>query len=506
MPNSSVVIERLKHIRRLTFEIPDPGVYLLTGSNGSGKTSLLACLRRIGYPRAFARQFPASLISNNVDSFTSARVTYHCDDVQVSYTYEGNRWNPKPKAGGEVLERMGYEGVHYVGATADRITPKPEDFAARRVKAASAEIISAANRIFGTEKFSALRTINLKRGVIDPVFLLQKPTPPGARAQYFSERNFSLGELCVLKLVRDLLTWPEGSLVLIDELELALHPKAQIQLYDYLCDVAAAKNLTVIFSTHSVSLIKSAPRSSLIFLEESNGEIIAKPSCFPTYVLGHLAYDEERAPDTVIYVEDEAAEAYVDSLIRLCMPVLYPPERNLPEPSIRIVPIGGYDAVLRFLTRHGDLLPRTTTAWALLDLDVQEETLAEWHENNDYEKLAAFERIRARVSFLPTTPEVGLMEFIRNNRAAAEQALRDAFRDPQLGFRERDLGAPIEPARGRIRKQYKAAVGSVVNFLDGRFSIGEGAIRRTLYSTLARQFFRENRGDALALLGPILRP
>lgn len=506
MPTSSVVIERLKHIKRLSFEIPRPGVYLLTGSNGSGKTSLLACLRRIGYPRAFARQFPASVISDNVDSFNSARVTYHCDDVQVSYTYEGNRWNPKPKAGGEVLDRIGFEEVHYVGATADRITPKPEDFAARRVKAAPADIVSAANRIFGTDKFTALRTINLKRGIIDPVFLLQKTTPPGARAQYFSERNFSLGELCVLKLVRDLLTWPEDSLVLIDELELALHPKAQIQLYDYLCEVAAAKNLTVIFSTHSVSLIKSAPRSSLIFLEESNGEIVAKPNCFPTYVLGHLAYDEERAPDTVIYVEDEAAEAYVESLIRLSMPALYPPERNLAEPSVRIVPIGGYDAVLRFLTRQGDLLPRTTTGWALLDLDVQEETLAEWRDTKDYEKLAAFDRVSNRVRFLPTTPEVGLIEFLRNNRATAEQALRDVFRDPQLSFRERDLGKAIDPAKGRIRKQYKAAVGTVVEYLQGRSPIGEVAIRRHLYSTLARQLFRENRGAALDLLGPILRP
>ncbi|RSE77940.1 AAA family ATPase [Achromobacter denitrificans] len=505
MPTSSLVIENLKHIKRLAFSIPKPGVYLLTGSNGSGKTSLLACLRRIGHRHAFARQFPASQISPNVDSFDSASVTYCCDNEHVSYTYGGSRWSPKPKAGGVVLQNMGYPEVHYVGATADRITPRPEDFAPKRVKSAAPEIIAAANRIFGTDKFTALRTINLKRGVIDPVFLLQKPTPPGTRTQYFSERNFSLGELCVIKLVRNLLTWPEDSLVLIDELELALHPKAQVQLYDYLCEVATLKNLTVIFSTHSVSLIKSAPRSSLIFLEERDGEIISRANCFPTYILGNVAHDEERVPDVVIYVEDDAAEALVETLADLSMAVFYPPEQNRTAPSLRIVPIGGYDAVLRFLERQGDILPRATAGHALLDLDVRDEVLADWQERQAYDRLAAFDRIRDRVRFLPTTPEVGLIQFLRTEKPIAEAALREAFRDPQLSFREQDLGAPIDPAKGQIRRQCKAAVAHVVQYLAARRHIGDAAIERVLYGTLARHYFRRDRRAILELLGPILR-
>lgn len=47
-------IENVKNITYMEFDIPNPGVYLLTGSNGSGKTTLLTALHRLGFGNAFA--------------------------------------------------------------------------------------------------------------------------------------------------------------------------------------------------------------------------------------------------------------------------------------------------------------------------------------------------------------------------------------------------------------------------------------------------------------------
>ncbi|MBO9096613.1 MULTISPECIES: AAA family ATPase [unclassified Rhizobium] len=52
-----IEINNIRNIKKLRFNIPDRGVWLLTAGNGAGKTSLLACLRRIGHPTAFPFTF-----------------------------------------------------------------------------------------------------------------------------------------------------------------------------------------------------------------------------------------------------------------------------------------------------------------------------------------------------------------------------------------------------------------------------------------------------------------
>jgi ABC-type cobalamin/Fe3+-siderophores transport system ATPase subunit len=71
---ASIEITGLKHIASLNFEIPRPGVHLLAGPNGVGKTTLLACLRRIFDSNSFRRHFATSRASDQLDRFESAVV------------------------------------------------------------------------------------------------------------------------------------------------------------------------------------------------------------------------------------------------------------------------------------------------------------------------------------------------------------------------------------------------------------------------------------------------
>lgn len=215
--SNTIQIKNLKHIHTLDFEVPKPGVHLLSGSNGAGKTSLLACLRRIGYSNAFAQHFRPSQVSKSLDSFEKAEIIYTVNDRQVTYAYAGERWVPRPRSANSLLQNFGYPAVIYVGATADRITPRPEDFKPARIKQAPQALRDAVNKILETDKFDALKYINLTPGGGNPAFVLQVKAPP--QAEYISERSLSLGELCVLKLIRSLIACANNSLILIDELE-----------------------------------------------------------------------------------------------------------------------------------------------------------------------------------------------------------------------------------------------------------------------------------------------
>ena len=257
MPGS-IEISKFRNIRKLHFSIPDRGVWLLTGGNGAGKTSLLACLRRIGYANAFPVHFPTSLKSKTLDNYTDGSITYEINGEKVEYAYRGQRWTPRPRSNADLFTKFGYSSVVYVGATADRITPRPEDFDPKYVKQVGGEIVQTANSIFETSKFSDLRKVNIARGTGNEAFVLALNTSPKT---YHSEKHFSLGELCVLKLLRTLSDVSNNCLIIVDELEMALHPRAQINLLRYLEAEAEARSLTIIFSTHSVTLLKSVDRN-----------------------------------------------------------------------------------------------------------------------------------------------------------------------------------------------------------------------------------------------------
>jgi recombinational DNA repair ATPase RecF len=101
--SGTIKISNLRNVGSMEFELPSQGVWLLTAENGGGKTSLLACLRRIGYRNAFPVHFPVSVESTNLDDYNGASVTYVLDEEEVEYAYRGERWAPRPRKNSQLL-------------------------------------------------------------------------------------------------------------------------------------------------------------------------------------------------------------------------------------------------------------------------------------------------------------------------------------------------------------------------------------------------------------------
>lgn len=484
----------------MRFEMPGQGIWLLTAGNGAGKTSLLACLRRIGNANAFPIHFPSSLESENLDNFGGASVTYSINGEDVEYAYRGARWAPRPRKNSHLLRNFGYPSVVYLGANADRLTPRPDDFVPRRTRPAPQTLISAANQIFETSKFNNLKTINLTTGVGNQAFLMKTSDEP---VQYHSEKHFSLGELCVIKLIEGIRECPNQSLVLIDELEMALHPRAQIKLYNYLEKASRDKNLTIIFSTHSTSLLKSVPRTKIIYLDrDSSGKIEVVRNCFPTYAIGNITLGEEKAPDVVLYVEDEVAKSIVEPIVKLALQHRFAANNLFPD--VRVVPIGGFDAVTQFLTHHGVLLPPGTRAFALLDNDVRVETVQGWQDNGKHQQLANFQRLGRKLDYLPWTPEVGIVRFLREKRAQVEQKLRETLGTHLLWLDQAHLERADGLTGADLRRRSKQIVADIASMIS--VAIGEDIdmATRIICQEFAKDQFENNRQEILSILLPKL--
>lgn len=495
-----VRIKDLKNISNLEFEVPSPGVYLLSGTNGAGKTSLLACLRRIGFKNAFAKHFPVSEQSDKLDDFSNARIIYEVNGREVEYSHAGQRWVPKPKRNSNVLSEFGFSSVIYVGATADRITPRPEDFDTKRIRGVGQDIKVAANSIFETDRFDGLRYINLTRGSANQALVLKRGS--GSVSEYFSEKNFSLGELCVIKLLQQLSSCDQGALVLIDEIELALHPRAQVNLFHHVKKVADDKGLTVIFSTHSVSLIKTADRRKILHMAKNGGGVELISGCFPTYAIGDMALDEESLPDKIVFTEDEAAASIAKVFVKAYNLSAY--ANQTCYPTVHVVPVGGFLSVIRFLDSSDAFLPRMTQASALLDRDVQEETLVDLRRNQNHEKLQEFQRQQARTFFLPFTPECSMVEFLIDFHDQARQLLRDEFQDHRLDIPNCFGQVPMEPG-GEQRRLAKSAMQRFFTAISENLAdMGEREFQKKFYEIFAKWYFDNNKDEVMRLIGRTL--
>lgn len=374
-----------------------------------------------------------------------------------------------------------------MGANAERVTPKPGDFEPRFVRAASPRIKAAMNRIFSTNKFDNLRQVNVTRG-INPAFVM------AFGDDYYSEKNFSLGEICVLKLLKMIEDVPARSLILIDELEMALHPSAQVCLFLYLREVSKERNLTVLFSTHSVTLIKTADREEIIFLARENGVIRQVRRPYLSQVLGGLAHIEEKSADIVLYVEDEAGEACLRPLLDLVLAEKLRSNSAI-SPTWHIVPIGPFARVVDFLEQHKLLHRPNIASYAVLDRDVKDENVAQWEASKNYAKPAWLQQFPNELKYLPWTPEVGIVELCRRDETAFTEKMRRSLRGNTVQL------SPIAWDDGLVgsdrRKAAKKWIDDQAKFLNDHFRVSEKDTLNAMGGILAADTFERNRAGIM---------
>jgi predicted ATPase len=416
---ATVSIDNIKNIQSLVFDIPaQKGVYVLAGINGTGKSTLLACLARIGNSRAFQDNFRVS--GNVAIDMYSGSITYNASGQSVTYSKRGSKWQPSSRRL-NVFGQFAYNEVVFFPPTGERLYVQEEVINSRNVTNADQWLIDGMNAIFSTTRFNDLKQIRVaaargRHARTNTAYLIKK-----GLNQYYSEKNFSFGEILILNLLLKLHDIHNNSLLLIDEIELALYPKVQINLLNYLQNISQHKSLITIISTHSASLIKNAKH--IILLEPSAGGITVSYDCSPAKALGEIAFQEDITQDAIFFVEDKMAKYYLRELLQLGLSLLGK------APDYRVIFVGGFDSVIKLhLQVKGSVLSNKTKLISFLDADVNEDSIPHYRT---YEPLCDFiqtyNTIDREVKFLPTTPEVGMIDYLQNNAATVSRALANHF-------------------------------------------------------------------------------
>ena len=174
-------------------------------------------------------------------------------------------------------------------------------------------------------------------------------------------------------IVRRSLPQDQPILILIDEIELALHPIAVSRFIDLMNDlVRESRNLMVILTSHSPEVIRKIQPKNIYKIENVDGAVEVVNPGFPSYVIRDVYRHD--GFDYLLLVEDVLAKILVEKVL----------ETNGLNASrlVHVVPAGGWRNVLtlqRDLLR-GNVLGIGREVVSILDGDVISEANKESHD------------------------------------------------------------------------------------------------------------------------------
>lgn len=523
MPENYIKIENLKGIKEMNFKIPNPGVHILTASNGSGKTTLITCISRLNNSRTFNTNFIQHR-AWNVDSYRKSKITYTSqNNSSVTYTYRSgsDSWRPTNQ-NIDAIREFGYNEIVVIPTLGQRVYVQRQTIESGTLRAASQSLRNAMSTVLENPKFNELRKINLgetrgRRGRNrrnNTAFLLLGDYELGSDGKrhrtFYSESSFSLGEIFTLNLLFELETIPNNSLLVIDELEVALHPKVQINLLNYLKQRAEEKNLTVLVSTHSSSLIKCSP--NLIYLDaDDNGYINVHYNCYPTLALKEVAVEEDMQPDFIFFVEDDSALSILREMILTYLNIN--PQRH--KPLWKILPIGGFHEVLKF-TKNADsyLLNRRIGQFAFLDGDVLETKNNLKHKGHNRTEgenriWQLFLELENRIKYLDFTPESGVWEWLKDNIQNAQPLIDKRFPDSSIDLTRllRGCNTNFPNTSTNPREDAKNRLSWICNNISSQTNEDNKRIKLHFFAAFCEAFYsiQANKNNLNALFGPIFR-
>jgi predicted ATPase len=128
-----------------------------------------------------------------------------------------------------------------------------------------------------------------------------------------SQYHQGAGEDATLDLFRTLQGIPPHSLLLVDEVEASLHPRAQRRLVRFLLWLARQRRIQVILSTHSPYVLQELPQEARILLLPGPQGLSVVYGVSAEFAMSRL--DDEIHPEVHLFVEDRDAEILLREIL-----------------------------------------------------------------------------------------------------------------------------------------------------------------------------------------------
>lgn len=321
-----VRLRNMRGIRDLRVSFPYP-VTVLAGPNSCGKSTVLfACGCLYVSPadqRDVARRYPSDLfprfssIQADVPSDTLAATSFEFSYVDADIR-QRMRWSRGAK-GKWNKSFFGMKNASqptrqvYIRTLASLTNPAEVRSLLQMGRQTlentevSAGLLAFAHRILPRRYASLVRLASFRKD------LLFARLEDGVS---YSEFHMSSGERAILRLSREISSL-QNAMVLIDEVDVGLHPFTQQQLMLELQRLALRQNLQMIVTTHSPIILESVPVEGRVFFERVGDNVVQRETLRD--VLQRALYGRPLEQLSVL-CEDGVAKAIVQGVMDVLAP------------------------------------------------------------------------------------------------------------------------------------------------------------------------------------------
>ncbi|MBD8387427.1 AAA family ATPase [Dysgonomonas sp. BGC7] len=319
----SIELRPFRHILDLKIDFIHP-ISILTGSNRIGKSTILIAIACSHF--RFDKRNPSN---GKLERFTWGSIMRFTKyDKQLSdwsYWLEyrigtkiekkrgqrkaaTNKWNGIAKKESQIKDRQ----VIFIDL--DRISPirNSAQHLYTLAKQAPLSDISITNKQKVFDYLSYILEENFEINKI--VQFTDKDVFRYKNSNEYSSYNSASGEDVLTRILIDVVEADRNALILIDEIEIGLHPKIQRRLVDILYFIARTEHKQFVISTHSPTIISAFNRKSRIFIErQSNG--ILKSISEISINAAFTKMDSRSYPLINLYCEDDISESIIKRAI-----------------------------------------------------------------------------------------------------------------------------------------------------------------------------------------------
>ncbi|RED01283.1 ATP-dependent endonuclease [Ectopseudomonas oleovorans] len=449
----------LRGVNSLDISLSYP-ITAFAGVNGSGKSTILA-MACCAY-HASSGGFKLPKRRRSYFTFSDFFIQ-HVDEVppegiEIKYTVAYNNWKPNPNVpqgiGLGVQVRKKKKGgkwndyairikkcVVFLGI--ERIVPHIERsqsrsylraFADVKPKGWEGKVKDAVGYILG-KNYEDFRYLEYSKYSL-PVVKVDGIT--------YSGFNMGAGENALFEIFHAIYACGGNSLLVMDEIELGLHAKAQKRLMEKLKEVCKSSSTQIICTTHSKEVFESLPDDARFYVEN-----IAGKTKITAGISSDFAFSKMGAKNQIelfVFVEDEVAKAVINSILPAAI-----------RCRVQVSVIGSAAAIARQLAAHyarGD--ERSIVAIFDGDQKIREleniKHAKSMAENNEPE----FEEwLKSCISYLPgdTWPEAMIVQKCKQIPAEISKVLALESADEADALLEAGLQA------GKHKEFYEVGVG-----------------------------------------------
>ena len=346
--NNKFMLKKLKvdyfrHMHNLSLEFGD-NLTIISGLNGTGKSSALGLL---GHLFSFRGDAEYRTISGNRYETIYSEIFRFCTEHDISQKYEYSL---------EFLDADGKEEKLYAHSRYDKAESRFRFYVGQKQgkhgnKYKCPVIFLGLNRLYPTAKeensvkIEATRLTSKEKGrfaklMVNILTSLDKGVESenvetkhkkyeGLKTEKYGLRGLSAGQDNLSQIVTALLSFERldfgSGILLIDELDATLFAAAQINLLKELYGFSKKTNVKVVFTTHSLEIIKYLIESNwqekdwkINFLELRDGDVVNTVNPGYDYIKNRIYLEtaqETKIKKYTILCEDEAAAKWCKNLL-----------------------------------------------------------------------------------------------------------------------------------------------------------------------------------------------